>query len=115
MSYSAEYALCAFCAMLRGMHTTNLIPFPRRWLAEQIEQSGPIENIREQLTQLREAINDIRRELAECRDSVDVTLSQLLSCDHDDGGCSCGCGGDGGCPCGCGFDWDDLLVPEVSR
>lgn len=43
--------------------TTNLIHFPMRWLAEQIEQSGPFADIRAEVTEVRAALAEIRGKL----------------------------------------------------
>ncbi len=106
---------------------TNLIPFPRRWFDQQVEQSNPIAVIRAELAELRAALAEVhseteayRRHLDDLECQIDalktrqskpvaeLTASLSPEVNHHNG-CACGCGSDDGCLCGCGFHWDELL------
>jgi FtsZ-binding cell division protein ZapB len=51
--------------------TANLIPFPRGWFDQQIEQSEPLSVIRAEIAELRATIADIRSETAEYQSQLD--------------------------------------------
>lgn len=91
--------------------TSNLIPFPRRWFAEQIEQSEPFVEISAKLTEMAEDISCLRRELTELRADVEGLIAEQRAVGRlpevdCDGGCACGFGSD---------EFWEAMLPEVTK
>lgn len=93
--------------------TTNLIPLPRRWLAEQINRSDAITHIRSDVARLVTQAGDLREELAGIRAELaemTVAIRGLATIPADPDiplpdctchtGCSCGVGHAANCPAG---------------